>query len=118
MIPPTDSKALYWPNDLFVYIFRLAFHEFINNEDVRRLYVYIHPPRQIIASLQPPMLLCSKSIFFLKNNVGVKLTKENMGKYSQTMTGNERPIAYSLNQQESGNFLPFSKKYQICRVDW
>jgi dynein heavy chain len=58
---------------------RLAFHEFINNEDVRRLFVYIKPPRQIIASLQPAQDLKTKSVFFLKNNVGVKLTKDNMG---------------------------------------
>lgn len=63
----------------FFVFFRLAFHEFINNEDVRRLFVYIRPPRQIIASLQPAQDLKAKSVFFLKNNVGVKLTKENMG---------------------------------------
>ena len=59
---------------------RLAFHEFVNNEDIRRLFVYIKPPKQIVASLQPPLDLQAKSVFFLKNNTGVKLTKENMGK--------------------------------------
>ncbi|KAI0240669.1 Dynein beta chain, flagellar outer arm [Lamellibrachia satsuma] len=57
---------------------RLAFHEFLNNEDVRRLFIYMRPPRQIVASLQPPHDLKTKSVFFIKNNIGVKLTKDNM----------------------------------------
>ena len=62
--------------------FRLAFYEFINNEDVRRLFVFVRPPRQIIASLIPPHDLKYKSIFFLKSNAGTKLTKDNIGKCS------------------------------------
>ena len=61
------------------FFFRLAFYEFINNEDVRRLFVYVRPPRQIIASLIPPHDLRYKSIFFLKSNAGTKLTKDNIG---------------------------------------
>ncbi|XP_064650622.1 uncharacterized protein LOC135502065 isoform X3 [Lineus longissimus] len=57
---------------------RLAFHEFMNNEDVRRLFVFIVPPRNIVASLHPPPELKSKSIFFLKTGNGTKLTKDNM----------------------------------------
>lgn len=57
---------------------RLAFYEFINNEDVRRMFVFIRPPRQIIASLQPPHDLKYKSIFFLKSNTGTKITKDNI----------------------------------------
>ncbi|CAH1797693.1 unnamed protein product [Owenia fusiformis] len=57
---------------------RLAFHEFINNEDVRRLFVFIRPPKQIIASLQPPHDLTFKSIFFMKCGSGNKITKENI----------------------------------------
>ncbi|KAK7479591.1 hypothetical protein BaRGS_00029140 [Batillaria attramentaria] len=57
---------------------RLAFYEFVNNEDVKRLFVYIRPPRQITASLLPPLDLKSKSIFFLKCNPGTKLTKDNL----------------------------------------
>ncbi|XP_076457719.1 uncharacterized protein LOC143291635 isoform X3 [Babylonia areolata] len=57
---------------------RLAFYEFVNNEDVKRLFVYIRPPRQITASMQPPHDLKSKSIFFMKCNPGTKLTKDNM----------------------------------------
>ena len=57
----------------------MSFHAFINNEDVRRLFVYVRPPRQLIASLHPPYDLKAKSVFFLKNHVGVKLTKDNMG---------------------------------------
>lgn len=64
---------------LFVCIFRLAFYEFVNNEDVKRLFVYIRPPRQLTASLLPPADLKSKSIFFLKCNPGTKLTKDNIG---------------------------------------
>ena len=59
--------------------FRLAFYEFINNEDIRRLFVFNRPPKQIIASLIPPHDLKYKSIFFLKCNAGTKLTKENIG---------------------------------------
>ncbi|XP_056010102.1 uncharacterized protein LOC125667097 [Ostrea edulis] len=57
---------------------RLAFYEFINNEDVRKLFVY-SKERQIVASLIPPFDLKYKSIFFLKCNAGTKLTKENIG---------------------------------------
>ncbi|XP_052258855.1 uncharacterized protein LOC127863384 isoform X2 [Dreissena polymorpha] len=57
---------------------RLAFYEFINNEDVRRMFVYIRPPKQLIASLQPPHDLKYKSIFFLKSNTGTKITKDNI----------------------------------------
>ncbi|GFO25147.1 dynein beta chain, flagellar outer arm [Plakobranchus ocellatus] len=57
---------------------RLAFYEFVNNEDVKRLLVYMRPGRQIVAALQPPMELQSKSIYFLKCNPGTKLTKDNM----------------------------------------
>nr|XP_022320176.1 dynein beta chain, flagellar outer arm-like isoform X6 [Crassostrea virginica] len=57
---------------------RLAFYEFINNEDVRKLFVY-NKEKQIIASLIPPFDLKYKSIFFLKCNAGTKLTKENIG---------------------------------------
>ncbi|XP_070202269.1 uncharacterized protein [Littorina saxatilis] len=57
---------------------RLAFYEFVNNEDVKRMFVYIRPPRQITASLQPPHDLKAKSIFFLKCNPGTKLTKDNL----------------------------------------
>ncbi|KAK2144654.1 hypothetical protein LSH36_739g00023, partial [Paralvinella palmiformis] len=57
---------------------RLAFHEFLNNEDIRRLFVYLRPPRQIVASLQPPHDLSYKSVFFLKANPGIKLNKDNM----------------------------------------
>ncbi|PVD27606.1 hypothetical protein C0Q70_12770 [Pomacea canaliculata] len=57
---------------------RLAFYEFVNNEDVKRLFVYIRPPRQLTASLLPPADLKSKSIFFLKCNPGTKLTKDNI----------------------------------------
>jgi dynein heavy chain len=59
-------------------IFRLAFYEFINNEDVRKMFVFIKPPRQIIAALQPPHDLKYKSIFFLKSNTGTKITKDNI----------------------------------------
>ncbi|XP_052060514.1 uncharacterized protein LOC127700861 isoform X4 [Mytilus californianus] len=59
---------------------RLAFYEFINNEDVRCLYVFNRPPKQIVASLIPPHEMKYKSIFFLKCNAGTKLTKENIGK--------------------------------------
>ncbi|KAL5020323.1 hypothetical protein ScPMuIL_003215 [Solemya velum] len=58
---------------------RLAFHEFINNEDVRRLFVYIRSPKEITASLLPPHDMNYKSIFFLKCNAGTKLTKDNIG---------------------------------------
>lgn len=64
------------------YFCRLAFHEFLNNEDVRKLFVYVRPPKQLIACLTPPHDMQAKSIFFLKNNAGVKLTKENMGEES------------------------------------
>ncbi|GFS27875.1 dynein beta chain, flagellar outer arm [Elysia marginata] len=57
---------------------RLAFYEFVNNEDVKRLLVYMRPGRQIVATLQPPMELQSKTIYFLKCNPGTKLTKDNM----------------------------------------
>ncbi|KAH9514965.1 hypothetical protein Btru_021540, partial [Bulinus truncatus] len=57
---------------------RLAFYEFVNNEDIKKLFVYKSHARQIIASLQPPSELHSKSIFFLKCNPGTKLTKDNM----------------------------------------
>ncbi|KAK6172547.1 hypothetical protein SNE40_016179 [Patella caerulea] len=57
---------------------RLAFYEFINNEDVKRLYVYKRPPRNITASQLPPYDLQSKCIFFLKCNSGTKLAKDNM----------------------------------------
>ncbi|VDI06318.1 Hypothetical predicted protein, partial [Mytilus galloprovincialis] len=57
---------------------RLAFYEFINNEDVRCLYVFNRPPKQIVASLIPPHEMKYKSIFFLKCNAGTKLTKENI----------------------------------------
>jgi dynein heavy chain len=62
---------------------RLAFHEFMNNEDVRRLFIFTVPPRNIVASLHPPNELKSKSIFFLKTGDGTKLTKDNMGKSSE-----------------------------------
>lgn len=68
------------------FIFRLAFYEFINNEDVRCLYVFNRPPKQIIASLIPPHELKYKSIFFLKCNAGTKLTKENIGKKESLIT--------------------------------
>lgn len=68
----------------FVLFCRLAFYEFINNEDVRKLFVY-NKERQIIASLIPPFDLKYKSIFFLKCNAGTKLTKENIGKYSRVI---------------------------------
>lgn len=58
---------------------RLAFHEFIKNEDIKSLYVYVKPPRQIIASLKAPHTLHSKSIFFMKSQ-GAKLTRDNIGK--------------------------------------
>lgn len=57
---------------------RLAFHEFIKNEDTRCLYIYVIPPRQMRASLASPHGFTSKFIFFMKNQ-GVKLTKENIG---------------------------------------
>ncbi|XP_071095883.1 uncharacterized protein [Haliotis cracherodii] len=57
---------------------RLAFYEFINNEDIKKLFVYVRPMRQFTAALQPPNDLKSKSIFFLKCNPGTKLTKDNM----------------------------------------
>ncbi|XP_053409232.1 uncharacterized protein LOC123561373 isoform X4 [Mercenaria mercenaria] len=57
---------------------RLAFYEFINNEDVRKMFVFIKPPCQIIAALQPPHDLKYKSIFFLKSNTGTKITKDNI----------------------------------------
>ncbi|ELU01785.1 hypothetical protein CAPTEDRAFT_107782 [Capitella teleta] len=57
---------------------RLAFHEFFNNEDVRRLFIFTRTNRSLVASLQPPHELKSKSIFFLKNNEGIKLTKDNL----------------------------------------
>lgn len=60
---------------------KLAFHEFFNNEDVRRLFVYVKPSKQLVASLQPPHDLKFKSIFFLKNSTGIKLTKENLSEY-------------------------------------
>ncbi|KAL3885754.1 hypothetical protein ACJMK2_025795 [Sinanodonta woodiana] len=58
---------------------RLAFYEFINNEDCKRLFVYVRPPRQLTASLIPPHDLKFKSIFFLKSTAGTKLTKDNIG---------------------------------------
>ncbi|XP_069118815.1 uncharacterized protein [Argopecten irradians] len=58
---------------------RLAFYEFINNEDVGRLFVFSRPSKQITASLIPPHDLKYKSIFFLKCKAGTKLTKENIG---------------------------------------
>ena len=58
---------------------RWSLNQFVNNEDVRKLFIYVRPPRQLVASLQPPYDLKSKNIFFLKTNVGVKLTKENIG---------------------------------------
>ena len=58
---------------------RLAFHEFIKNEDSKSLYIYVKPPRKIIASLKPPHGLHSKSIFFMKSQ-GAKLTRDNMSK--------------------------------------
>ena len=66
-------------HQMIIFSYRLAFHEFINNEDIRKLFVFIRPPRQVVASLQPPTDITTKSVFFLKNNVGVKLTKDNMG---------------------------------------
>ena len=71
-----DIDALVW---VCCIIYRLAFYEFVNNEDIKRLFVYIRPPRQITASLQPPHDLKSKSIFFMKCNPGTKLTKDNLG---------------------------------------
>ena len=61
---------------------RWSLNQFVNNEDVRKLFIYVRPPRQLVASLQPPYDLKSKNIFFMKTNVGVKLTKENIGKIS------------------------------------
>lgn len=58
---------------------RLAFHEFIKNEDSKSLYVYVKPPRKIVASLKAPHGLHAKSIFFMKSQ-GAKLTRDNIGK--------------------------------------
>lgn len=58
---------------------RLAFHEFIKNEDSRHLYVYTPTKRKIVASLNPPHNLSSKFIFFMKSH-GTKLTKDNISK--------------------------------------
>ncbi|XP_055866060.1 uncharacterized protein LOC106055129 isoform X2 [Biomphalaria glabrata] len=57
---------------------RLAFYEFVNNEDIKKLFVYKSHGKQITASLQPPSEIHSKSIFFLKCNPGTKLTKDNI----------------------------------------
>lgn len=59
---------------------RLAFHEFIKNEDSKSLYVFVKPPKKIVASLKAPHGLQSKSIFFMKSQ-GAKLTRDNIGKF-------------------------------------
>ena len=82
-----DLKALFMNDEN-----RLAFHEFLNNEDVRRLFVYVRPPKQLTASLHPPHVLATKSIFFLKNNVGVKLTKENIIEEVRYQDCSENPL--------------------------
>lgn len=64
----------------FFVLYRLAVNEFLNNEDVHRLFIFLRAPKEIIASLTPPVNLTAKSVFFMKNNAGVKLTKDNMSK--------------------------------------
>jgi len=66
---------------------RLAFHEFIKNEDTKSLFVYVIPPRKLVASLKAPHGLQGKSIFFMKSQ-GAKLTRDNIGKDNQWLGSN------------------------------
>jgi len=60
-------------------VYRLVFSEFFTNEDARRMFVYICPPRQIFASLSPPHDYRGKIVVFYKKNAGVKLSENNIG---------------------------------------
>jgi hypothetical protein len=62
-----------------LFLYRLAFSEFFANEDARRLFLFVCPPRQIFASLNPPRDARGKLILFFKKNPGVKLTADNIG---------------------------------------
>ena len=61
------------------FTYRLGLYEFMNNEDVHCLFVSVRS-RQLTASLTPPNAFQSnsKSIFFIKKNANIKLTKENL----------------------------------------
>jgi hypothetical protein len=58
---------------------RLVFSEFFTNEDARRMFIYVRPPRQMFASLSPPREFKGKIVVFYKKNTGVKLSEENIG---------------------------------------
>lgn len=60
---------------------RLAFHEFIKNEDCRHLYIFTPSHRKLVASLTPPHNPNSKFMYFMKSQ-GTKLTKDNIGKFT------------------------------------
>ena len=51
----------------------------MNNEDVRRLFVFVRSQRHLVASLSPPNVMQTKAIFFLKKNAQIKLTRDNLG---------------------------------------
>ncbi|XP_064599567.1 LOW QUALITY PROTEIN: uncharacterized protein LOC135466077 [Liolophura sinensis] len=87
---------------------RRALHEFTQNEDVRRLFVYINPgpSREIVVSLHPPENLSSKSVFFIKTNSGIKLTNENMDEEVMYVDCSSQPLEH-LNLLTRQVFLPF-----------
>jgi hypothetical protein len=62
-----------------IFVCRLVFSEFFMNEDARRMFIYVRPPRQIFASLSPPQEFRGKIVVFYKKNIGVKLTEDNIG---------------------------------------
>lgn len=56
--------------------------EFLNNEDVKQLYIFVKSPSQLIASRACTIENSSeKGIFFLKISNTSKLTPETMSKF-------------------------------------